>query len=52
MDIAEWIADFLILGIALLIWVIAIFGCCLLFNMCKKVVDNFLEDGMPAWFKK
>jgi len=43
MNIAEWIANLLILGLAALIWLTAIFGFCMLMSMGKKLIDNFLH---------
>ena len=42
-DIAEWIANLLVLGLATLVWLIAIFGFCMLTRMAKKTIDNFTE---------
>jgi len=42
-DIAEWIANLLVLGLATLVWLIAIFGFCMLTSMAKKTIDNFTE---------
>ena len=42
MNIAEWIANLLILGLATLIWLIAIFGFCMLVSMAKRLIDSFI----------
>ena len=42
-DLAEWIANVLVLGIAVLMWAIAIFIIIMLLSMAKQYIDNFLE---------
>ncbi len=42
-DIAEWIANLLVLGLATLVWLISIFGFCMLISMGKKAIDNFIK---------
>jgi hypothetical protein len=44
-DIAEWIANLLILGIAVVMWAIGIFIIFMLMSMVKQWIDNFLEGG-------
>ena len=36
MNIAEWIANIFILGIAALIWVVVLFGVCMLINIVTE----------------
>ena len=42
-DIAEWIANFLILGIAIVMWAIGLFIVAMLFSVAKQWVDKLLE---------
>tara|TARA_Y100000034_G_scaffold132707_1_gene196339 strand:- start:753 stop:914 length:162 start_codon:yes stop_codon:yes gene_type:complete len=42
MNIAEWVANLLILGLAAVIWMTAIFGFCMLISMGKKLIDDFI----------
>ena len=42
-DIAEWIANLLVLGIAVIIWGIGIFIFAMLISITKQWIDNFLE---------
>jgi hypothetical protein len=42
-DIAEWIANLLVLGLAALVWLISIFGFCMLISMSKQAIDNFIK---------
>ena len=37
--IAQWIANLLILGIALIIWLVGLFGIALMLNMIKDFVE-------------
>ena len=39
-DIAEWIANLLILGVAIVLWAIGIFIVAMLFSMAKKWIDK------------
>ncbi len=41
-NIAEWIANIFILGIAALIWTIVIFAFCMLFSMGKRCINDFI----------
>jgi|15BtaG_2_1085339.scaffolds.fasta_scaffold06221_6 hypothetical protein len=41
-DIAGWIANTLVLGLAALIWLTVIFGSCMLISMGKKIIDSFI----------
>tara|TARA_R100000458_G_C8262625_1_gene237988 strand:+ start:493 stop:639 length:147 start_codon:yes stop_codon:yes gene_type:complete len=43
MNIAEWIANLFILGIAGLIWVIVLFGVLLLINIVKDGIDRMIK---------
>jgi len=42
-DIAEWIANLLVLGIAIIMWAIGIFIVAMLVTMCKQWIDNLRE---------
>tara|TARA_R100000742_G_C4255492_1_gene73433 strand:- start:179 stop:322 length:144 start_codon:yes stop_codon:yes gene_type:complete len=42
LDIAEWIANFFILGIAALIWVIAVFITMALFSVIIERIQKYL----------
>ena len=42
-DIAEWIANLLVLGIAVIMWTIGIFIVAMLVSMSKQWIDNLLE---------
>ena len=44
-DIAEWIANLLVLGIAVIMWAIGIFIVAMLVTMCKQWIDN-LKEGV------
>jgi len=48
MNIAEWIANLLILGLATLIWIISIFGCCMLISMGKQAINNHITKRKPS----
>ena len=39
-DIAEWIANLLVLGVAIVMWAIGIFIVAMLFSMAKKCIDK------------
>ena len=39
-DIAEWIANLLVLGVAIVLWAIGIFIVAMLFSMAKKWIDK------------
>tara|TARA_R110000824_G_scaffold117110_1_gene268879 strand:- start:175 stop:354 length:180 start_codon:yes stop_codon:yes gene_type:complete len=43
LNIAEWIANLLILGLAALIWLLVIFGFCMLISMGKRLIDKFIN---------
>jgi len=43
-DIAEWIANLLVLGIAIVMWAIGIFIVAMLVSMCKQWIDSLPED--------
>jgi len=49
MNIAEWIANLLILGVAALIWVIAIFGLFMIISISKRAIDNIIPKGEEKW---
>ena len=42
-DIAEWIANLLILGIAVVIWSIGIFIIAMLVSMVKQWINNLIQ---------
>jgi len=42
-DIAEWIANLLVLGIAIVMWSIGVFMVAMLVSMVKQWIDNLLE---------
>ena len=42
-DIAEWIANFFILGIAIVMWAIGIFIILMLLSMVKQWLDNTIR---------
>ena len=42
-DIAEWIANLLVLGIAVIMGAIGIFIVAMLVTMCKQWIDNLRE---------
>ena len=42
-DIAEWIANLLVLGIAVIMWAIGIFIFAMLISMVKQWIDNLRE---------
>tara|TARA_R110002020_G_scaffold224728_1_gene434593 strand:+ start:593 stop:733 length:141 start_codon:yes stop_codon:yes gene_type:complete len=43
MDIAEWIANLLILGIASLLWVIVAFGIMMLLSVLNKTIKDIIQ---------
>tara|TARA_R100000501_G_C2586903_1_gene88184 strand:+ start:40 stop:207 length:168 start_codon:yes stop_codon:yes gene_type:complete len=49
MNIAEWISNLLILGVAALIWVIAIFGLFMIISISKRAIDNIIPKGEEKW---
>ena len=42
-DIAEWIANLLILGIAVVMWAIGIFIIAMLVSMVKQWINNLIQ---------
>ena len=44
MNIAEWIANVFILGIAGLVWVAVIFGSMLVVSIITKTIKEFIND--------
>jgi len=44
MNIAEWIANIFILGIAGLVWVAVIFGSMLVVSIIVKTIKEFIND--------
>jgi hypothetical protein len=42
-DIAEWIANLLVLGVAVLMWSIGLFIVAMLLSVAKQWIDNLLE---------
>jgi len=44
MNIAEWIANIFILGIAGLVWVAVVFGSMLVVSIITKTVKEFIND--------
>ena len=42
-DIAEWIANLLVLGIAVIMWAIGIFIIAMLISMFKQWIDNLIK---------
>jgi len=44
MNIAEWIANLLICGIAVIIWLVAIFFTCMLIHMGKEFIDKTFHE--------
>jgi uncharacterized membrane protein len=43
MDIAEWIANLFILGIASLLWIIVAFGLMMLLSILNKTVKDMIQ---------
>ena len=44
-DIAEWIANLLILGVAIIMWSIGIFIVVMLLSITKQWIDNLIKGG-------
>ena len=44
-DVAEWVANLLVLGVAVVMWAIGIFIVAMLVTMCKQWIDN-LRKGV------
>ena len=42
-DIAEWIANLLVLGVAFLMWSVGLFIVAMLLSVAKQWIDNLLE---------
>jgi|TARA_R100000093_G_scaffold37811_1_gene19907 hypothetical protein len=42
-DIAEWIANLLVLGVAVVMWSIGIFIVAMLLSMTKQWIDNLIK---------
>lgn len=42
-DIAEWIANLLVLGVAILMWSVGLFIVAMLLSVAKQWIDNLLE---------
>jgi len=42
-DIAEWIANLLVLGVAILMWSVGLFIVAMLISVTKQWIDNLLE---------
>ena len=42
-DISEWIANLLVLGIAVIMWAIGIFIIAMLISMFKQWIDNLIK---------
>ncbi len=43
MDIAEWIANLFILGIASLLWIIVGFGLLMFFSILNKLIKELIQ---------
>ena len=43
-DISEWIANLLVLGVAVVMWSIGIFIVAMLVSMFKQWVDNLIKE--------
>jgi uncharacterized protein YggT (Ycf19 family) len=43
-DISEWIANLLVLGIAVILWAIGIFIIAMLINMAKEWINNLTGE--------
>lgn len=43
LNIAEWIANLLVLGIAMVLWVLGIFLSLMLLSIIKKWIDEFVK---------
>ena len=48
LNIAEWIANLFILGIAALIWVVALFGIAMMMNVAVEAAKRMKDD---KWVK-
>ena len=46
-DIAEWIANLLVLGIAVTIWAVGISVIVMLLSMIKQWIDNSMQTNNP-----
>jgi len=44
-DIAEWIANLLVLGVAVILWAIGVFIIAMLVSMCKQWIENLREES-------
>jgi uncharacterized protein YggT (Ycf19 family) len=44
-DIAEWVANLLVLGIAVVMWAIGIFIFAMLVSMAKQWIDNLRKGN-------
>jgi len=42
-DIAEWIANLLVLGVAVILWAIGIFIIAMLVSMAKQWINNLIQ---------
>ena len=42
-DLAEWIANLLVLGVAVVLWSIGLFIAAMLISVTKQWIDNLLE---------
>jgi len=43
-DIAEWIANILVLGVAVVMWAIGIFIVAMLLSIAKQWIDNLIGE--------
>ena len=43
-DISEWIANLLVLGIAVVMWSVGIFIIAMLVSMFKQWIDNLIKE--------
>ena len=43
-DIAEWIANILVLGVAVVMWAIGIFIVTMLLSIAKQWIDNLIGE--------
>tara|TARA_R110002020_G_scaffold7979_4_gene32969 strand:- start:91 stop:234 length:144 start_codon:yes stop_codon:yes gene_type:complete len=44
LNIAEWIANLFILGIAGMLWIMIVMGCMVIFSIVNKAVKEFTND--------
>lgn len=44
-DVAEWIANILVLGIAVVIWAVGISVIVMLLSMIKQWIDNLIQTN-------